>query len=79
MWGRIIPIEEMVDITPNDSVDLARPIRSIYVGVSGDVKVNDLVGGTHVIVGLAAGVWHPCCATRVFATDTTATDILGGL
>lgn len=77
--GLIIPIEEIVDITPSDANDLARPIRAIYVGASGDVKINDMVGGAHIMVDLAAGVWHPVRATRVYATLTDATGILGGV
>ena len=77
MWQQIIPAEALVSITPNDSANLSAPIRALYVGVSGDVKFVDMAGTTITLVGLAAGVFHPVCAVKIFATDTTATDIVG--
>jgi hypothetical protein len=70
-------IENAVAITPNDAADLANSTIAIYVGTEGDLKVI-LTGGTTVTIpALAAGVWHPIRAVRIFATGTTATDILG--
>lgn len=72
------PADEAFAVTPNNSTDLATYTRGLYVGVSGDVKV-DLVGGSTEItfVGLAAGVIHPIQAKRVYATGTSATSIVG--
>ena len=64
-------------ITPNDSADLATSTRGIYVGVSGDLKVDLVEAGTVTFVGLAAGIIHPIRAQRVYSTDTTATSIVG--
>lgn len=64
-------------VTPNDGTDLATPTRGIYVGASGDLKVDMRGVGTVTFVGLAAGMIHPICARRVYATGTTATGILG--
>lgn len=73
------PADKAVAITPSDSTDLTTPTRGIYVGVSGDLKV-DLVGsGTVTFVGLAAGIIHPIAAKRIYATGTDSTDILGVL
>ena len=77
MWQQIIPAEALVSITPNDSANLSAPIRALYVGASGDVKFVDMAGTTITLVGLAAGVFHPVRAVKVFATDTDATDIVG--
>lgn len=77
MDTRIIPAESLVAITPNDSTNLTKPIRALYVGVSGDVKILDMAGVTVTLVGLAAGIFHPVCAVRVFSTGTTATSIVG--
>lgn len=71
------PAENAFAVTPNNDADLAEDTRGLYVGVSGDVKV-DLVGGTTVtFVNLAAGVIHPIRARRVYATGTDATSIVG--
>jgi len=74
------PATQAVAITPNDEKDLVTATRGIYVGVSGDLTV-DLVGGSSEIafVNLAAGVIHPLRVTRVYATGTTATSIIGVL
>lgn len=71
------PSEGGFSITPNDSTDLSISTRGLYVGVTGDVKV-DFVNGTSVtFVGLAAGVIHPIRARRVYSTGTTATSLVG--
>jgi len=72
------PAESAVSITPDNSTDLAISTRGVYVGVTGDLKV-DMVGGSSGItfVGLASGVIHPIRAKRVYATGTTASSIIG--
>jgi hypothetical protein len=72
------PTDTAFAVTPNNSTDLATPTRGVYVGVSGDLKV-DLVGGSTEItfVGLASGVIHPIQARRIYATGTSATNIVG--
>jgi allophanate hydrolase subunit 2 len=71
------PAESAFAITPSDTVDLAHVTRGIYVGVTGDVKVDMVGGSTVTFVNLAGGVIHPLCVKRVYATGTTATNILG--
>jgi len=70
-------IHQAISITPNDVEDLTNHTTAIFVGVDGDLKVTLIGGQTVVLKNLAAGMWHPICAARVFATGTTATDILG--
>lgn len=72
------PVERAAAITPSDDNDLSEPTRGIYVGASGDVKV-DLFGGSTAVTftALAAGVVHPLRVTKVYSTDTTATGIVG--
>jgi hypothetical protein len=57
---------EGVAVTPHDSNNLAKEDALIYVGVGGDVKLKNV----------PAGMFMPVLAKRVFATGTTATDIL---
>ena len=64
-------------VTPHDTNDLAYTTRGLYVGVSGDVKVDMAGSGTAVVfTALAAGVVHPLRVTRVYDTDTDATNIV---
>lgn len=70
-------VEQAGSITPHDANDLVNPTVAIYVGVDGDLKVNLVGGATVTFKNLAGGVFHPIRATRVYATGTTATDIVG--
>lgn len=71
------PAENAAAVTPNDSTDLANTTRGVYVGVTGDLKVDTVGGNTVTFVSLAAGIIHPIRAKRVYSTGTTATSILG--
>lgn len=71
------PASYAFDVTPHDTNDLSYTTRGIYVGVSGDVKVDMAGSGTVTFVGMAAGVFHPMRVTRVYSTGTTATNIVG--
>jgi hypothetical protein len=75
--NRIIPAEKFDDITPHDTNNLAAPTRGIYVGVSGDLKVDSHDGNAITFVGISAGIIHPISCTRVYNTGTTATNIVG--
>jgi hypothetical protein len=63
-------------ITPDDANDLSVYAEALYIGVTGDVKVDLINSGTaitfkaHPVGYLLAGV------RRVYATGTTATNIL---
>ncbi len=71
------PAIDAVAITPSDSADLASPVRGIYVGTSGDVKVTLISGNAVVLKNLVAGVAHGLLVTRVWATGTSAANIVG--
>ena len=69
------------NITPNDSTDLPLGVcRAIYVGVGGDISIDDLsgeaAGESVVFVGALAGSVIPVQTARVNATGTTATDLV---
>ena len=75
----VAPIDSIVAITPSDDNDLAViPCRSIYVGVAGDLKITTPNDEDVILDSLAAGIWHPVKADRIWATGTAATDILAG-
>jgi hypothetical protein len=64
-------------VTPSDSTDLARySTTGLYVGVTGDVKVTLNDGSTVTFTSLASGIIHPIAVKRVWATGTTATNIM---
>jgi len=73
--ARIIPAETAAAVTAHDSITFA-PTRGLYVGVSGDVKVTMVDGNDITYTGLAAGVIHAISCIRVYATGTTATNIV---
>ena len=48
----------------------------LYVGAVGDVKVRTTSGSEVTYVGVNAGSWMPVQVIKVFATGTTATNII---
>jgi hypothetical protein len=74
------PCRKYVAITPNDGADLPASVRAIYVGVSGDVAAigpGDTGSTSIVFKSAVAGIWQGIQARRVFATGTTATNLVG--
>lgn len=70
-------VQNAFEIIPSDAADLTHETIAIYVGFDGDLKVDLVNGETITMCNLAAGVWHPIAAKKVYATGTTATYILG--
>ncbi len=64
-------------ITPNDSTDLTNSTRAIWIGGAGNVKVDTVEGDTVTLVGALVGTILPIRARRVYATGTTATNLVG--
>lgn len=74
------PVKYAVDaflVTTSDSADLREVTRAISIEVAGDLRITTEDGTDIVIPGLAAGVMHPIGAQRIWATNTTATGIVG--
>lgn len=72
----VIPAIDAVAVTPHDTNDLAQTTRALYIGGAGNVKLITISGNTVTFTGLPAGTLLPIRATRIFATDTTATGIV---
>lgn len=74
------PANGLVALSPSDSADAAAyKVRQIYVGTGGDVKVMQ---GSVVVTfrNVPAGsVLGPFLVDKVFATGTTAADLVGFL
>lgn len=73
--GLTSPGEHAAAVTPSNSTDMAQACRALYIGVSGDVKVTTTGGETVTFVGVPIGPLPMRCV-RVFATGTTATNII---
>jgi hypothetical protein len=69
-------------VTPSNTVDIPSVTGGtnngcvLYVGGYGDVKVDTVGGDTVVFPGVNGGTFFPVQVTRVYATGTTATDIV---
>lgn len=64
-------------ITPNDAADLAQVTRAVYVGQTGNLRVRLVSGDTVVFANAQAGALYPIRVAQVYATGTTASDIIG--
>lgn len=76
------PVRTMSGVARTGDITLDTNIgefaRWLYVGVTGNVSYVKWDGTTQVLVGLAAGVWHPVYLIQVNTTGTTATSIVWG-
>jgi hypothetical protein len=71
------PGDDAFVISTSDTVDLASVTRAIYVGVTGDVAVITKGGTTLTFTAVPAGAVIPVRVSRVKATGTTATNMVG--
>ena len=69
------PYDNAAAITPSDSTDLGFVTRAIYVGQQGTLKVT-MLGGGDVTFNCGQHLVLPIRATRVFATGTSANDLV---
>lgn len=68
--------QSAVSITAANS-DLSHPVRSLYVGSAGNVRVTTINGHDVVFVGVTAGSILPISVKRVWSTNTTASNFIG--
>lgn len=71
------PPRHAFDITPDDDTDLTFVTRAIWVGTGGNLKVTLVGGETVTYKNLPDGTEKVGCFVRVFATGTTASDLVG--
>lgn len=74
--GWTAPAIDAGSVTPNDSADLSKPARALYIGAGGDVKVTTEGGSDVTFTDVVGGTILPVRVTKVFATGTTAADIV---
>lgn len=66
-----------VTVTPSDSAQLPSGVQALYVGTGGDVVVVHRTRETvKTFKNVASGSVLPIRCVQVYATGTTATDIL---
>lgn len=68
------PAVRWADVTPSDTVDLRPACRALYAHGAGDIVAVGSDGVAKAFT-FAAGEIKPLAATRVNATNTTATGI----
>jgi len=69
------PAVNAVSVTPSDSTDLDPPARALYIGGTGDIKVDTINGDTATFTAHPVG-YMPVEVKRVHSTGTTASSIL---
>jgi len=77
--GMIGPPKDLLLITPSDTNDLTTPIQGVYNGdaAAGNIAVITLMGTTITIPNIPSGALFEGCFTRVLATGTTVSVIIG--
>ncbi len=71
-------------VTPSDTTDIPAVSTAtgknfgclLYVGTAGNVKVETVGGDEVTLVGINTGAFIPVQVKKVFATGTTASNIL---
>lgn len=71
------PASDAFEVTPNDGADLESVTRGIYCGTGGDLHVLMKSGREITFKNIAGEMTHGIRITKIFATGTTATDIIG--
>ena len=74
--GYDAPASNAFAVTPADGSNLTHAARALFVGGAGDVKVDTLGGDTVTFTGVLAGSILPVRILKVYATGTTATNIV---
>lgn len=72
----LAPASNAAAVTTSDTADLTYASKRLWVGGPGAVKVNTVGGATVVYAAVPAGTYLKVRATRVYATGTTATNIV---
>jgi len=72
----LVPIANAASVTPSDTVDLSTPSRQLFIGTGGNLKVTLLGGQTLTYTNVPSGADFPRRVVRVWATGTTATNII---
>ena len=64
-------------LSSSDVADLAEAPRALYVGGAGNIRVTMLDGGEATFLSVPAGSIIPIRISKLWATSTTATAVMG--
>lgn len=70
------PALQSIAVTPSDSNLISPEFRALYIGGSGDVRIQDLAGNQTTFKAVPTGLILPVFGNIVFASGTTATFIV---
>jgi hypothetical protein len=70
------PSGDAAAVVPSDTADFPNAPRRLWIGGAGNVTINTLAGHSVTYTGVPAGAYLNIRASRVFATGTTATNIV---
>jgi hypothetical protein len=73
--GKTEPAHDMASVTPSDTAYI-NPTRGLFIGGFGNLKVMSAAGSIVTLTGAASGSILPVSVKRVYATGTTATNIV---
>lgn len=72
------PATQAFAITPSDDNDLAVPVRALYIGSEGTLKITPLQSENPIILaGLVPGLIIPIVTRKVWIDSTSVTGIIG--
>ncbi len=70
------PAQFAAAVTPSDTANLPTDCKRLWVGGAGNVKLTTVGGSTVTYTAVPAGTYLQVRAQQVFATGTTATNIV---
>jgi len=70
------PVKNAESVTPSDTTTFTSITHGIYVGGAGDLAVTTVKGNVVTFKSVPVGLIIPVQASKVMATNTTATDIV---
>ena len=65
---------DVLPVTPSDTVDLPDGVRCLLIGTAGNLQVTTAAGEIRALTNVPVG-YFMCQVSRVWATNTTATNI----
>jgi hypothetical protein len=68
--------EDAFPVYPSDAQGFAFPVKAIYVGGEGDLRIKTVRGTTLTFIGLPAGSILPVATAQVLDTGTNATALI---